>query len=328
LQFAFIPVKLQAGVFDRETPTPFKVPIDGSLTRGQLGSGTSGEVFSIVAFPSEFRYFEQPPKGFAIKRIAETDEVDREIRVLTQLNKIPPNNRQAIALAPIYTGFRRGTVTYLVGALADMDLDRFMKENPNPSSMNIQRKLILLQLRGLAQALNICHTKLDGYSIYNHDLKPENILVFKDPAKKQTTLKITDWGSADAKPFNHSGGGASPRSQCGVNPPYTAPKCRHDAPTSRRHDIWSLGCIFAEILIWYTKVWSALEKFRVDREAENDEDWCMNPGSVLVGTVRQALANLETAGWHPQVSLIKWMLSFQEASRPTANQVASHAALR
>ena len=111
------------------------------------------------------------------------------------------------------------------------------------------------------------------------------------------------------------------------NPPYLPPEARGEQPTSRPHDIWALGCLFLELLIWHEKGWAALQTFRVEREEENYEDWCV-PGQdppvtiVLVPTVLSELDLLEiTAPWAGHAQLIRDMLHIDPGQRPTAAQV-------
>lgn len=48
-------------------------------------------------------------------------------------------------------------------------------------------------------------------------------------------------------------------------PIYRAPESSKGA-TSRPYDIWSLGCVYLEILVWFTEGYSGLKKFRGERE--------------------------------------------------------------
>ena len=77
------------------------------------------------------------------------------------------------------------------------------------------------------------------------DLKPSNVLVNR-PSRSPPTFDfiITDFGLAHIK--NTTGGSSGTRGR-GGDEAYAPPECVQDKQ-SRKYDIWSLGCIFLEIL--------------------------------------------------------------------------------
>ncbi|RGP80743.1 serine threonine kinase [Fusarium longipes] len=86
------------------------------------------------------------------------------------------------------------------------------------------------------------------------DLKPENILHFKDEASPWLgTLKIADLGLAKQHAFATSQR-QDPTQQKYSTSHYEAPEVITNlntrAPRSRRYDVWSMGCIIFECVIW------------------------------------------------------------------------------
>jgi serine/threonine protein kinase len=106
----------------------------------------------------------------------------------------------------------------------------------------------LRQLSGLADALRYIYN-LGGY---HHDLKGENILCFEEGDFGSPTLKIADFGSAKihARRSGPRDGSNPTRSYYQGTSAYEAPDYVIRGETSRPYDVWTLGCIYLEMLIW------------------------------------------------------------------------------
>ena len=138
---------------------------------------------------------------------------------------------------------------------------------------------LLSQLVGLAQGVQRVHslaklTDSNGLALpmsstpdatgYHHDLKPDNILVFVNENERDDygTFKIRDFGLGRAEMLTRSGAYKSFRKmhEARVSPlmtdksdgahTYTAPDHYLTGKLSRIADMWSLGCVFLEILTW------------------------------------------------------------------------------
>ncbi|KAK7181489.1 CMGC/DYRK protein kinase [Paraphaeosphaeria sporulosa] len=66
--------------------------------------------------------------------------------------------------------------------------------------------------------------------------------------------KFTDWGRAKVNELEP--GGDSPKSPPRLTPPYRPPGVDEDRdePASRPHDIWTLGFVFVDMLVWFNGV--------------------------------------------------------------------------
>jgi serine/threonine protein kinase len=127
------------------------------------------------------------------------------------------------------------------------------------------------QLVGLAKAIKILHhpPKGTGESCRHGDLKPENILCFGKqelgPADIPTDVKlvVADAGLAKVREKATEFRGEK-TSTLGGTTMYSPPeaKLRPEEARSRRYDIWSLGCLYLEFLIWILYGNEVLENFR------------------------------------------------------------------
>ncbi|KAI3326456.1 HET-domain-containing protein [Xylariaceae sp. AK1471] len=98
------------------------------------------------------------------------------------------------------------------------------------------------------------------------DLKPENILVFKD-STWLGTLKIADLGLAKqhqfATEFRHQ---VTSTKHATLH--YKAPEAitNMKEPRSRRYDVWSMGCIILESIIWLLYGSQGLDQFYLENK--------------------------------------------------------------
>ncbi|OAK95915.1 hypothetical protein IQ06DRAFT_309496 [Phaeosphaeriaceae sp. SRC1lsM3a] len=152
------------------------------------------------------------------------------------------------------------------------------------------------QLRALAQALETVHARVLGHSVFHHDIKPENILFrnISSGGSHTVDFNLTDWDSSGSGQFNAAGSLGSQSDRPGGDPTYQPPEARGiDRQTTRKHDVCSLGCLFHEILIWYTEGFAALETFQEVREAQHMFDFCQpNDPDTLNTTYPVPLASL------------------------------------
>ena len=134
--------------------------------------------------------------------------------------------------------------------------DRWQK-NPTPELTEDLVKDTVQQFYGLSKAL--CKVHKSDKDHYRHgDLKPENILWFKDN-DKFGTLKIGDWGLA--KKHNlatrlRTNKTVTKHGTLRYEPPEALGSKR-----SRLYDIWAIGCVMLEHIIWMLYGWGGVVKF-------------------------------------------------------------------
>ncbi|GAB5029705.1 cmgc mapk protein kinase [Nannochloropsis oceanica] len=190
-----------------------------------LGSGAYGMVVS--AFDT------QTGQKIAIKRCANlfVDPIDarkigREIRIMSQLAH--PNIIKIVDVLPPQTADFDDV--YMVGELMDVDLHRAIYYGRPLSAEHVQ--FFLYQL--------LCGIKyIHSVGIVHRDLKPSNILV-----NSNCDLKITDFGLARRITDQ-----TRDLTEYVVTRWYRAPEVMlSSCQYNKSVDIWSAGCIFAEML--------------------------------------------------------------------------------
>jgi serine/threonine protein kinase len=120
------------------------------------------------------------------------------------------------------------------------------------------------------------------------DLKPENILWFKRPRSRQDTTDnlgsfvISDFGLTM---FHHNKTKSQVNpSNLARSPTYRPPEYDVRKIVSQKCDIWSLGCVMLEFLIWYLLGWKGVEDFQTDRIKEDN---CEIPEDVFFNSVEK-----------------------------------------
>jgi serine/threonine protein kinase len=167
---------------------------------------------------------------------------EQETESLKALRKFR-HEHMITAIASIVRGERR----YFLFPWADgMDLRAFWMANEFwPLTPNLIQEAVQ-QLEGLAGALDTLHEQ--GWR--HGDVKPENILRFKN----ETTLghlKLGDLGLArthTVKTQLRSYGTMTRVGTMRYEPPETVTSS--SLPRSRKYDIWSMGCVIMEFVVW------------------------------------------------------------------------------
>jgi serine/threonine protein kinase len=160
-------------------------------------------------------------------------------------------------------------VHHAISLCAKTDLDKLLVKETTIQDHDIMDAI--KEIKGIAGALNFLHRKLerktdDRVTVYCHlDIKPANILVF---GKNETDFPVGQWKVMDfgissiSQPTKKAtAGGArengTPRITYTVGTHVRQQGGKYQAPEvskvkeddmGRGSDIWSLGCIFAEVL--------------------------------------------------------------------------------
>ncbi|KAF6803119.1 tol-like protein [Colletotrichum musicola] len=132
------------------------------------------------------------------------------------------------------------------------------------------------QFCGLASAIEELHSSTKDTDTCRHgDLKPENILCFENKdahgSLTQPSLVIADVGLAKVHDLATDMRNEATRTVAGTVT-YEPPEAilwKHK-PRSRRYDIWSMGCIYFEFLIWMLYGKNELDHFGEEITSKND----------------------------------------------------------
>lgn len=184
-----------------------------------------------------------------------SSEVDtwEEIRDLNH-----PNLIQCIA------AIRRGRQRCLMFHWADGgNLRDLWIQNSKPNITFEVVKDVIGQLRGMAGALEKLHHYSGQYHYRHGDIKPENILIFPGENKSRIgTFKIADLGSARrhsvATAFRERTSG-NMFSTIVYQPPESI--TNRLSASSRLCDIWSMGCVTLELMVWLLYGYEELKEF-------------------------------------------------------------------
>lgn len=153
------------------------------------------------------------------------------------------------------TTWSQRSIYYILYNKARCNLRKYINGLENPDLTGPHVLWFLSQLKGLASAIDhVHHFKRpspsnpkptdDDYWGRHIDIKPENILVFEKAENQNPIFKVADFGLGV---FYKPTGGISlqdslHKGTAGYFPPEKA--------VSRPSDMWALGCVFLELVLW------------------------------------------------------------------------------
>jgi serine/threonine protein kinase len=149
------------------------------------------------------------------------------------------------------------------------NLRDFWKKSP-PKLNRRYLRWVFTQFCGLAEAIERLHHSQEDQATRHGDLKPENILCFKgdhgpNGNQDECTLVIADVGLSKSHDKLTEFRKDATRTNSGTimyEPPET--ELQPKQPRSRRYDVWSLGCIYLEFVVWLLYGAKDLDRFRSD----------------------------------------------------------------
>jgi serine/threonine protein kinase len=219
---------------------------------------------------------------FAVKKLYSTHEAEwkSEIEILKKFSA--NTNPHLISLLATYE--KSGHV-HLIFYWADADLQKFWKDvMSSPTPGPITARWVARQCLGIASGIVEIHRHLTNQSskeqgekcegqktdsLYGRhgDIKPRNILWFKDGPDPDGmgTLVITDFGIAEMNSKNSKSGKSNRNIK--FSPTYCAPEAHVPGGEIRQsYDIWTLGCLYLEFLVWLMGGWKLVLVFAQARQ--------------------------------------------------------------
>ncbi|XP_043406105.1 homeodomain-interacting protein kinase 3 isoform X3 [Chelonia mydas] len=164
-----------------------------------------------------------------------------EVSILARLST---ENADEFNFVRAYECFQHRNHTCLVFEMLEQNLYDFLKQN---KFSPLQLKVIRPILQQVATALK----KLKSLGLIHADLKPENIMLV-DPVRQPYRVKVIDFGSA-----SHVS-----KTVCSTylqSRYYRAPEIILGLPFCEAIDMWSLGCVIAELFLGWPLYPGALE---------------------------------------------------------------------
>lgn len=242
-------------------------------------------------------------------------------------------------LNTFYTGFWLGNDYFTISERADQDLRQFWNTEPDKSAAALA--VLMGQMKGLVEALNAIHQAIRV--IVHYDIKPKNILVFRNPQGGIAYLKFTDWGSCWVSDQPRNNKNKVKRPIPTADPSYVSPQSGQSVKDDKvkqeilpQSDIWSLGCVYLEMLDWLAYGPTGVINFRNSRTAVHHS---LVPkfyeGEAKTGFKRPAcvnqelerLRNYDLSGMKELVGLVEKMMDIDDSSRPTAADLLSSLSL-
>jgi serine/threonine protein kinase len=166
---------------------------------------------------------------------------------------------------------KKGPKYYLMFEWADGGNLRSFWEKTTHSGLGVDgtRDMVrqtLLQWKGLAD----CLSKLHMEKKFRHgDIKPENILRFTG-ANTLGTLKIADFGLARRYDMDTSKRGATMTKSTTIEyeSPETYEAVAANRGLSRLTDLWSVGCVLLEHIIWLLYGYNEVARFYIELQGK------------------------------------------------------------
>ena len=192
----------------------------------ELGEGMFGKVYDGLIKATQERVAIKKIKVQLGYRDGLHPTALREIKYLREVSRNPHEN-----IIKLYDAFQRGSSLYLVFEYCLNDLERIIKDEKTQLPPCDIKAYMRMLLNGVA----FCHENW----ILHRDLKPNNLMIGND-----YRLKLIDFGLAKsyASPFRRY------KSEV-VTLWYRSPELLYGATEyGPSLDMWSVGCIFAELL--------------------------------------------------------------------------------
>ncbi|KAK1522511.1 CMGC protein kinase [Colletotrichum costaricense] len=257
---------------------PVSIFASEGLTTMNL-SGGFGEVKQIVihawqhGFQESLKKISAAPGCFALKRLYISDKSEFDEEVL-QLKRFGGRHDHIVTLLATFSRHTNNGLEYLLlFPWAECDLLDFWKRNTAIKRNHSFFLWTVDQIRGITGALSFIHDPKDedlrhpnGQPLYGRhgDIKPENILWFKSEGLGK--LVLSDLGLT--RTHRQESRSNRPGENIPVSPNYRPPECDMEGVKgriSRSFDIWTLGCLILEFMVWVLDGWEGYEKFKERR---------------------------------------------------------------
>ena len=254
---------------------------------------------------------------FALKKLHDKDYNDEakfrnESEQLQRFNGLVHNH--LVTLLATFT-FRKQY--YFLFPFADFALDQYWEsKEPKPKIDVNTVRWVSKQCSGIMAAIDTMHEPqhlqgLDVRKFGRHgDIKPDNILWFNSSNDPRGILVISDMGLSA---FNRETSRSNiPRYSIPKVPGYRPPECDVKGGTiSRAYDIWTLGCLFLELLTWLLGGSDFLKEFEKERKSEyingavNNIFFALKKNKEQDGYVAQVKTEVTQVSSHiPSITLV------------------------
>ncbi|EXJ89007.1 serine/threonine protein kinase [Capronia epimyces CBS 606.96] len=211
-----------------------------------LGAGTYGQVHK-VREPSTGTFYAQKVIRISEPPMRSKAQVEKEVHnEVSIMQKLRHHHIASVQFH--YFDAEKNTYNLIMLPVAECDLRRFLHDCAQQGFPKTELMHLTSWFGCLVGALDFAHSK----HVKHEDIKPSNILI------KDHQVYLADFGCA--KDFEGLDNSNSIDTITFGTPVYSAPESK---PRGRRADVFSLGCVFTEMLT--VKYKHTLEEFRAHR---------------------------------------------------------------
>ena len=202
---------------------------------------------------------------------------------------------------------------YILYPKAACNLRDFIREKKPVDLSKPSVLWFLRQLCGLARAIKHVHNlkhptntdrnpDQDALWGCHYDIKPENILVFEKRPNHHPVFKISDFGIGVFNKARAPGEESVLTREDRGSEAYFAPDLDRDGRKSRPFDMWALGCVFLELMVWLFGLFETGDGFSTRRfdstgagmKGKDDKFWTKDASGrhVMKSAVKEVLRHL------------------------------------
>jgi len=279
----------------------------------KLGQGSYGEVHEVVETSTGDIYAQ---KRIHLLWYGRT-KAEREKQVRNEVNIMRKLSHQHIPQVSTWSMDLDGNACSIyMQPAADYDLRYYLLKCTHDGYPKEALEKMFTWFGCLLDALQFAHRQ----DILHRDIKPSNILI------KNNKVYLADFGSA--KDFGPEGPSATSNTAVCGTPVYRAPEFRNKEYRSSKADVFSLGCVFSEMLTVHSG--KSMEDFQEWRRTNDETDsyaFRTNLGRVrewldklIVGDVTNLKKYL--------VNHVQEMLHKDPTERPLAEESVRNLAMR
>ncbi|KUJ09273.1 kinase-like protein [Mollisia scopiformis] len=297
---------------------------------GRALSGGYSSVWLVKIHPAHQKFYPEnhnhvnPP--FAIKRLHSTKQEDFKLEV--EMLKVFSNGDHPHLIRLLATYEYKGSY-FLIFPWAQANLRGYWEANPNMKRTPSSLLWVLRQCRGLSSGLLHIHeyqstsgpfqdiNKQEHLYGRHGDIKPENILFLAldgtsvVPEENYGNLALADFGLTEFHNIKTRTRSLTRGTTTRGTPTYAPPEVALRQKISRAYDIWSLGCVFLELISWVVCGTEGLWQFQEGR-GETNSDGFINDDvfyTIIPKPDRHAIV---------RTSVQEWMRDLHE--KPVASQ--------
>ncbi|KAL3461776.1 kinase-like domain-containing protein [Aspergillus heterothallicus] len=322
-QWEFCVPKFQGRIIPRSLDPHTIMPY---IEESHIGSGGYGSVYRVKFYPS------YQPKGFSStdefvrkeQLLDSTATYENEVHVLSTLQTLEHPNILRLLACYTYEDKHNLVSPYISGGT----LHEFLRRD-KPD--NLTRERFFCMMAGIASAISALHIfRVDGevqpgLKGHHQDLWSENILVDED------RLILADFGLSSMKRMSQN----TPTRHKGRKGYYQAPECADlEAPYeehtgTRASDIFALGCIFTDLLVYHAFGPEGTMAFREARKFTKPpftyrvyHKWKYSHEAVEEWLEKVVVID-RSESTSEAVRLVRKMLELDPDNRPKANEVTA-----